>query len=339
MAENQQMTVVGKLKEILRMTRGTQKELAGKLGVSPKTMSFWLNGKKRPSVEHERNITELYRKTADLVREKSEELKEMKAEQAKKATGEEKRNNNLKEKEYYEGKAFAMAKDKGNNSKIYLFPGLGGKEDEWYMALGRSMLLYKIVLAPRLGRKSRVLKDTDDELLQDGGVVSVKWGEELIEGAKKLGYEAERTEFNVIVINLLKEFTEKEIGQMRSTVNAERNQVKAVIKPKQVYPNIIYAINELAGVLPSKVRKLHRSVRDFYGRAMMEPVVEMTRIYYQMANGRMEKRDAKIRILEETDNFAGILHVLDEAGLFDITARMRMGQNVVKIQEAVEAVI
>ena len=339
MAERQQMTVIDKLKAILKLTKGTQKELAGKLGVTPKTMSFWLNGKKRPSVEHEKKITELYRKMVELARKKSAEMKQMKAEQAKQATGEEKKSNNLKEKEYYEGKAFAMSKDEGNNSKIYLFPGLGGKEDEWYMTLGRSMVLYKIILAPRLGRKSRVLKDTDDELVQGGGVVAAKWGEELIEGAKKLGYKAERTEFNIIVIDLLKEFTEKEIGQMRSTVNAERNQVKTIIKPKQVYPNIIYAINGLAGVLPSKIRKLHHSIRDFYGKAMTEPVAEMTKIYYQMANGRIEKRDAKVEILKETDNFAGILHMIDEAGILDITARMRMGQNVVKIQEAVEAVL
>ena len=339
MAEKQQMTVVDKLKEILKLTKGTQKELAGKLGVTPKTMSFWLNHKKRPSVAHERKITELYRKVVDVAREKSTEMREMKAEQARQATGEERKNNNLNEKEYYEGKAFAMAKDKDNNSKIYLFPGLGGKEDEWYMALGRSMLLYKIVLAPRLGRKSRVLKDTDDELVQDGGVVSVKWGEELIAGAKKLGYEARRTEFNIIVVDLGREYTKKEIGQMRSTVNAERNRVKTIIKPKQVYPNIIYAINELAGTLPSKIRKLHHSIRECYGQAMTEPVLQMVKTYYQMANGRIEKRDAKIKILKETDNFAGILHMLDEAGMLDVTARMRMGQNLVKIREAVDAAL
>ena len=339
MAEKQQMTVVDKLKEILKLTRGTQKELAGKLGVTPKTMSFWLNGRKRPSVEHERKITALYRNMVELARKKSAETKAMKAEQAKQATGEEKKNNNLKEKEYYESKAYVMSKEKDNYSKIYLFPGMGGKEDEWYMAIGHSLLMYKIVLAPRLGRKSRVLKDTDDELVQDGGVVSAKWGEELIEGAKKLGYVAKRTEFNVIVVELGKEYTKKEIGQMRSVVNAERNQVKTIIKPKQVYPNIIYAINELAGTLPSKVRKLHQSIRDFYGKAMTEPVVEMTKIYYQMANGRMEKRDAKNGILRETDNFVAIIHMLDESGILDLAARMRMGQNVVKIQEAVEVAL
>ena len=33
MAERQQMTVIDKLKAILKLTKGTQKELAGKLGV------------------------------------------------------------------------------------------------------------------------------------------------------------------------------------------------------------------------------------------------------------------------------------------------------------------
>ena len=65
MTTNQQMTAVDKLQEILKLTKGTQKELAGKLEVTPKTMSFWLNHKKRPSVAHERKITELYRKVVD----------------------------------------------------------------------------------------------------------------------------------------------------------------------------------------------------------------------------------------------------------------------------------
>jgi hypothetical protein len=80
-------------------------------------------------------------------------------------------------------------------------------------------------------------------------------------------------------------------------------------------------------------------VRDFYGKEMTEPVCEMMKQYYQMANGRIEKRDAKANILMETDNFVAILHMLDEGGLLDLTARLRMGQNVVKIRKAVGEVM
>ena len=38
------MTVQDKLREILRVTKLKQKDLAGKFSVSSKTISFWVNG-------------------------------------------------------------------------------------------------------------------------------------------------------------------------------------------------------------------------------------------------------------------------------------------------------
>lgn len=54
------MTIPDKLWEIIRVKKWKQKELAGKLDVSEKTMSFWINGKKRPSVGKEKEINLLY---------------------------------------------------------------------------------------------------------------------------------------------------------------------------------------------------------------------------------------------------------------------------------------
>lgn len=47
------MTITDKLKEILKVKKLRQKDLAGKLNVSEKTMSFWLNGKKLPGPSNE----------------------------------------------------------------------------------------------------------------------------------------------------------------------------------------------------------------------------------------------------------------------------------------------
>ena len=46
-----EMTIADKLREVKKVTGVTQKELATRLGVSFKTMSFWLNGKDTPSVK------------------------------------------------------------------------------------------------------------------------------------------------------------------------------------------------------------------------------------------------------------------------------------------------
>ena len=333
-----QMSYIDKLNFIQAITKGTQKELAAKLNVTPKTISEWLHSRKVPSVANEKNITKLYRNTLTIAEQKSEATKKL-HEFESKVFAIAKPKNDLTEKEYYKAKAYAIFLDKTNNSKIYLFPGLGGEPDEWYMALGHSMIFYKIIIAPRLGRKAHILKDSDDEYVQKEGVVSVKWGNTIIEDTKQLGYSATKIKFNIIAIDLGKEYTEKEIGQMRSAVIAEKNKVKTIIKPKQVYPKIINAINTLAGTLPSKIRKLHPSVRNYYAGKLNDPIVEMIELYYHMANGHIEKRDAKQGMLEATDKFAAILHLMDEGGQLTITARMRMGQSLVKIIESIEEIL
>ena len=122
-------------------------------------------------------------------------------------------------------------------------------------------------------------------------------------------------------------------------MNDEINKVKKIIKPVNNYPKIINSINELLRVMPSKIRKLHESYRDIYARGLMEPLLEMVKIYYRMANGRMEKRDAKLELLRRADDVMAMIHMLDEGGLLSITARARMGENIVKIRDAVEGEI
>ncbi len=333
-----EMSYADKLKEIKGITGITQKDLANKIGVSSKTMSFWLNGKDTPSVKHEKIIQDLYLKVLNAIRHKTDTKKALDEYNSKDENALSLRKK-LSEVEYYEGKSYVISKEKGNNSKIYLYPAKGKIEDDWYRACGRSMVFYKTLVAPRLGRKAQVMSDPDEEHKIGGGIVTIRCGNKLIEDVKKIEYVAERIELGVIVIDIIKEYTEKEIAQMRAVINGELNQVKKIIKPKETFPKIINAINELLRVVPSKIRKLHESYRDIYAKELMEPLAEMVKIYYRMSNGRMEKRDAKLELLKRTDDVVATIHMLDEGGLLSITARARMGENIVKIRGAVEELI
>ena len=55
-----------------------------------------------------------------------------------------------------------------------------------------------------------------------------------------------------------------------------------------------------------------------------------------MANGRMEKRDAKLEMLERADDIAAMIYMMDEAQMLNVTVRTAMGENVVKIRRAIE---
>lgn len=64
--------------------------------------------------------------------------------------------------------------------------------------------------------------------------------------------------------------------------------------------------------------------------------MEILKIYFRMADGRMERRDAKLEMLERVDDISAMIYLMDECRMLNITARTMMGENVVKIRNAIE---
>lgn len=329
------MTTGDKLKEILWVKKWKQKELAAKFGVSEKTMSFWVNNKKRPAGYRLDEIDKMYREidhsdvdegAADIVRDY----------QAREGLEEHEKVFTEKQKSYYEGKCLVLAKETKNNRYVFLYPSIGGEKEGWYKVGGRSLLFYKNLLASRLGREAKIRDDTDRVHRFRNGIASVRWGDRLMVEAEELGYTASKIKFGVIVIDLKKEYSDAEIRVMTKAARAERNRLRKMIKPKANYPEIMMAMNKLIQVLPSKIKRIDKSYRETWGKELMEPMTEMVKIYFRFANGRMERRDARIEMLERTDDLAAMIYMMDESGMLDITARTRLGENLVTIRREIE---
>lgn len=330
------MTITDKLKEILKVKKWRQKDLAGKLDVSEKTMSFWLNGKKLPSLENTNKIEELYAGLYSDGSLENEVYRVIRDYQSKVELNEEEKTFSITERVYYDAKSYVKNVEKTNCRYVYLFPSIGKIPDAWYKVGGRSLLFYKKILAPRLGREARIRDDTDKIYRFNRGIVSVKWGDKLISEVIGLGYKAERIKFGIIVVDFLKDFTEEEVRAMSESIREERLRLKKMIKPKANYPDIMTAVNDLVRVLPSKIKKLDKDYKTILGNELLEPVVEILKIYFRMANGRMERRDAKLEMLERVDDISAMIYLMDECRMLNITARTMMGENVVKIRNAIE---
>ena len=329
------MTASDKLREIIRVKKWKQKELAKQFGVSEKTVSFWINDKKRPSEGHLNEIDKMH---DDLMNhEVPARLRDVVQDyQARDGLDETEKTFTVDEKTYYEGKCYVLAREKDNSRYVYLYPSTSKEADGWYKVGGRSLLFYKNLLAPRLGREAKVRDDTDKVHRFNKGITSVRWGERLMAEAEGLGYRASRTQHGIIVIDLMRDYSEAEIKAMAEVVRLERDKVKKMVKPKANYPNIMVVMNKLIQVLPSKVKKLDASYRGVWGKELLEPMTEMIKIYFRFANGRMEKRDAKIEMLERTDDLMAMIYMMDECGMLDVTARTRLGENVVEIRREIE---
>lgn len=329
------MTETDKMGEILRVKKWKQKDLAGKLGVSEKTVSFWMNGKKQPSAVNSERINSIYSELY-VVSSRNGVQDIIQEYQSKAELNEEEKVFSDTERIYYDAKSYVLELEKKNRRNIYLFPSIGKIPDAWYKVGGNSLLFYKNFLAPRLEREAKIRDDSDKVYWFHHGIVSVKWGNKLMSEAEGLGYKASRIEYGIIVIDLLKDFADAEIREMVEVVKKERSKPKRLIKPKENYPAIVMAMNELVRVLPSKIKKLDKDYKNVLGKELLEPMAEMLKIYFRMANGRMEKRDAKLEMLERTDDIAAMIYMMDEAQMLNVTVRTAMGENVVKIRRAIE---
>lgn len=333
------MTVPDKLWEIIRVKKWKQKELAGKLNVSEKTMSFWINGKKRPSESKEREISLLYNDIFSQENQVSRVDLTIQDYQSREGLDETEKTFTIKEKDYYAAKCYVLSLEKDNRRYIFLYPSMGKETDGWYKVGGKSLIFYKNLLAPRLGREAKIRDDTDRAHRFKNGIASIRWGNKLMEEAESLGYSATRTKFGVIEIDLLKDFADSEIKGMLGVVLDERNRVKKLVKPKENYPDLMMAMNKLTQVLPSKIKKLDATYREIWGEELLLPMVELNKIYFRFANGRMEKRDAKAEMLERTDDISAMIYMMDECGMLNITARTRLGENVVDIRRRIEEIV
>lgn len=333
------MTYSDKLRVILDVKKWKQKDLVGKLGASEKTISIWINGKKRPSSQNEKKIDDLYRNITNTFNVDSSFYGVVQDYQSKVEINEEEKVFTDTERNYYDAKSYVKKMEKNNVRYVYLFPSISKVEDAWYKVGGNSLLLYKSVLAPRLSREAKLRDDTDRIHRFNTGIVSVKWGNKLMAEAEELGYKANRIEHGIIVIDLMKDYSETEMHTMRNRIREERGRVKKMVRPKHNYPEIMMAMNDLVRVLPSKIKKLDNSYRGIMSEELLEPMAELLKIYFRFANGRMEKRDAKLEMLERVDDLAAMIYLMDECQMLNITARTALGENVVKIRNTIEKML
>ncbi len=329
--------VAEKLKTVLERMKWTQASLAELLGVGQKTMSFWVRDKKKPSAENRQKINLVYNMvTRGDLDGKPEALALARAEMSTYRNDEPKTESKLTVKEYFEAKNFVREQEKDNLSKIYLFPSTGKAQDYWYKVAGKSLLYYKFFLAERLGRQVTTRTDTDSQCIFKYGVGSVRRGDMVIPQATKLGYKVEKLDNGVIVIDLGREFEPKEIDNFIEQERAERQAVENIVKPKYNYPRLAAAIRMLAEYLPQKIEKISKDNRGTIGRQLLEPAIELVKFYHRMANGDIDKVDARQNMLCRVDDIAAVITFMDAGRILDLKARVRLGENVMDIRHQIE---
>lgn len=242
----------------------------------------------------------------------------------------------MERKEYYDGKAVALKLEEKNNSKLYLFPSLGGEEGEWYKMGGHSALFYKYLVGPRMGRRPKIRKDNDLRLRFKYGLAAVHWGNNFVEAAKKMGYDVRTMEYGIIVVDLGKKFTMREVKDMAMREKEDKEKLATMIMPKENMPNLYVKMRELARLLVPKVKKMHAAYRETFGNDLLVAMADLFKIYFRVANGRVNKSVAKRQLLERVDDLTALVALIDEMELFDVITRTRFGEYLVDMRVVIE---
>lgn len=331
-----------KLGRILKETGWSQVTLARKLKVSQKTLSFWLSGKTAPSEANQKLINNLFNQTVKNSSKGDLVVKDLRGILLEAQAGKEFDENDKqisdsqRQKEYYNGKIIALSLEEKNNSKLILFPSLAGMDDEWYKMGGKSALFYKYFVGPRLKRKPVIRKDSDLRHRFRKGVVSVHWGERFIQDVQALGYKVQRLDYGIIVVQLDRVYSDKEIDEMLAKEREDGERVKRIVLPKENMPDLYGLIRELMRLLPPKIKKMDGAYRETLGNGLLYVVMDFTKVYFRMANGRMNRVEAREKMLGYMDDMAAYLTIVDEANLFDLVTRTRMGEILVDIRMTIK---
>ena len=238
-------------------------------------------------------------------------------------------------RDYYNGKVLTIALEDNNKSRIIAFPSVGERGKEWYKLGGNSALFYKYYIAPRLKRNPTFRNDSDLRHRFKYGIITVHWGEHLINALRELKYEVKVIDYDIIVCELGREFTEREIDEMRKREKADQEKVKRMITPKYNYPDIYGHLCALARELPPKVKKMDAAYRETIGNDTLRILMKLFRDYFKITNGRMPMEGSAQILLAHVDELAAMLAIIDENKLLDMAMRIRMGTTLVDLKNSI----
>lgn len=241
---------------------------------------------------------------------------------------------------YQKCKAHAMLMETANYDKIIVFPSI---DAPWYKIGGNSVLFYAYDIAPATFKNKElptVRPDTDNGIRSDDGIVFVRNIEALIKRLEK----AEITKYEVLddgiyVFQLAREYTKTEVKGLRQIRYQKGNELEDMAVPKRVYPELRGEIVKAIRMVMPKAKKMDEFYRNTMGMSIAGAVLEMNRVYLELANGRMKFADALTKIVENANVVLEMLVVIKEVDAWNPVTLVEVGSLMVDIKVAVKKII
>ena len=274
----------------------------------------------------------------DFSPEEAREI-EQKLRDRKKAADEAEENRERREK-IIKIKKLAKEMEKGNQSKVILFPSYSRKSDklEWYKMGNFSALYYVYRMADRMGRSGKLRPDTDKFAKMHDGVVSIKGVEKFTNQAMRLEEFArsEETLDGMIILHMKSPLSDLEMGILRQSERKRREMMHNVLRPKKADAAVYQAILAIDRQLLPRTAKMPQGYCRVLGDDMARQIASLTEIYFEYADGNIGLDEMKHSILRLINGIRARTVLLGENTVWAYDVSAAVGENIEALKRLIK---
>ena len=235
---------------------------------------------------------------------------------------------------YNERKKIVFEAEERNFEHLVLFLASDGdnpnQKKKFYIMGGNSAIIYAYDIAPRIGRKSVVLRpDLDNGYYKfKHGVTAVADLALLTEKLKEIGIEREPVKNNDLIVyfRLKRKYENEEIKALLKLHRDEVNEMNKILYTNVVFPDIHRQTMELRTVVYHKLIKMTRTDREILQEKILEPVFKVSDTYALMAHGDKDVIVAGAEMAEAIDILMDRVAMLADLELWDVASSARVGK-------------
>lgn len=189
----------------------------------------------------------------------------------------------LKEKtEYLRRKELVTGLEKDNFTRIFLFHSDG----DWWKIIGKSVLYYKYLFAPRLKKTVNIREDDDYEYISKTGVIFIRDVKAVTMGAKRLGMALSPDSTDELVaICLNNRVTDEVFSKISRAEQADWDTVINMLIPKVLWPELSNRIRELQRIIRTITKNFPTDLKIVVGNGLLSAVMELNQILILGLNG------------------------------------------------------
>ena len=182
---------------------------------------------------------------------------------------------------YVKLKHEVLQHEEENYQKIYVIK----TKDGWFKMFAHSAVIYTGILAPRLGKKARLLPDTDYHDYCDQGVAMVKNLGELEVSLAMLGVVKEYDDKGVVVFRLKNRVEPEILEQYLRAEDVETKKIQRMLLPEVVFPALKQQLTGLARTTYHAVRDMTADAREMYGKRLTRTALVLLEDFWAVALG------------------------------------------------------